>query len=296
MFVAKASSSKKVQRAARAAASSKGTSERRPIGFPLVVVLIVLLGIGLVVAARGSRDPITSPTTADHWHSAYTMFDCGTPLPRLSGSNDPDGIHSHNDSIIHIHPRNSSATGSDARIGVFLDTMNANITTEGIYANNGEFAAVLAADGCNGEPAAIKAARWELQIGAEPTLVEVFEDNFRDIRLLGDGEGFSFARVPVAEDPPPPLPEVVSSLVGVGAAIDYVPPTTTTPDLLTPPAEGTVQLTPIPEDPNATTIPENGPTPEVVPEVAPDVTPAVDVAPAVDETEPTAPSTTIVEP
>ncbi len=283
--MAKASSSKKVQKAARATASSKGASERRQIGFPLVVVLIVLFGIGLVVMARGSRDPITSPTTADHWHSAYTMFDCGSPLPNLSGSNDPDGIHSHNDSIIHIHPRNSSATGSDARVGVFLDTMNADITSEGIFANNGEFAAVLAADGCNGEAAAIKAARWQLQIGGEPTLVEVFEDNFRDIRLLGDGEGFSFARVPVAEDPPPPLPEVVASLVGVGSAIDYLPPTTTTIDLLTPPAEGTEPDNLTPDNPNATTLPESGPTPEVAP----------DVLPAVDENAPTTPSTTVVE-
>ncbi|NIR38430.1 MAG: hypothetical protein GWN79_14960, partial [Actinobacteria bacterium] len=48
----KASSSKKVQRAARAAAASRGASERRELGFPLIVTLVILLGIGLVAVAR----------------------------------------------------------------------------------------------------------------------------------------------------------------------------------------------------------------------------------------------------
>ena len=131
--MAKASSSKKVQRAARAASSSRGASERRQLGFPLVVVLVVVLGVVLVVVARGSRDPLTSPTTKDHWHSAYTIYDCGERVPPFRNQVDPDGIHSHGDSLIHIHPYNSSATGDDARLGVFLDAMAASIDVEGIF-------------------------------------------------------------------------------------------------------------------------------------------------------------------
>ena len=51
--------------------------------------------------------------------------------------------------------------------------------------------------------------------------MEVHEDDFDDIRLLEDGEGFTFALVPVGEDPPPPGPEVVASLVGVGTEIQW---------------------------------------------------------------------------
>ncbi|MCY3850988.1 MAG: hypothetical protein OXF75_09340 [Acidimicrobiaceae bacterium] len=230
--MAKASSSKKVQRAARAAASSKGASERRQLGFPLIVVLVVVLGVVLVVVARGSRDPLTSPTTADHWHSAYAIYNCGVQMPHFQGQTDPDGIHSHGDSLIHIHPYNSSATGEDARLGVFLDTMNASIEVDGIFTDNGEFAPILAEDGCDGEPAEIKVARWSLGASDGPEIIEVYEDDFDDIRLLDDGEGFSFALVPVGEDPPPPDAEVISSLVGVGAEIDWEipdPAVTTTP-------------------------------------------------------------------
>lgn len=197
----------------------------------------MLLGILLVVLARGSRDPVTAPTTDDHWHSAYSIYNCGALMPPLSSQADPDGIHSHGDSIIHVHPYNSSATGLDARLGVFFEAMNVTVSAESILANNGEFAPILAEEGCDGGPGVIKAARWIVAPGVAPELVEVFEDNFADIRLLGDGEGFSFALVPEGADPPPPAEDVVGALAGVS------------PDIQWP---GPEPLTTIPEDPSAT--------------------------------------------
>ncbi len=243
--MAKASSSKKVQRAARAASSSRGASERRQLGFPLVVVLVVVLGVVLVVVARGSRDPLTSPTTKDHWHSAYTIYDCGERVPPFRNQLDPDGIHSHGDSLIHIHPYNSSATGDDARLGVFLDAMDASIDVEGIFAESGEFAPILTEDGCDGEPAVVKVARWNIGAAGGPEITEVYEDDFDDIRLLDDGEGFTFALVAVGDDPPPPPPAVIVSLVGVGSEIQWEGPdplTTTTLDPLTEDTEGDVPV------------------------------------------------------
>ena len=227
--MARASSSKKVQRAARAAASSRGASERRNLGFPIVVALVVVLGVVLVVLARGSRDPLTSPTTEDHWHAAYSVYNCGTQMPRFQGQTDPDGIHSHGDSLIHIHPYNSSATGEDARLGVFLDTMNASIEVDGIFADNGEFSPILAEDGCDGEPGVIKVARWNLGASEGPEIIEVYEDDFDDIRLLDDGEGFSFALVAVGDDPPPPASDTVAALIGVGSQIEWEGEPSTTP-------------------------------------------------------------------
>lgn len=296
--MAKASSSKKVQRAARAAASSRGKSKLRRFGFTLFVFIIVVLGSVMVVLARGSRDPVTAPTTGDHWHSAYSIYNCGALMPWLSGQADPDGIHSHGDSIIHIHPRNSSATGDDARTGVFFETMNVSVSAEGIFANNGEFAPIVAEDGCDGTPGVIKAARWNVAPGVEPELVEVFEDNFNDIRLLRDGEGFSFALVPEGEDPPPPDAEVVASLVGVGADIQWPGPdplTTTPEDPLAPTPED--PLAPIPEElptttaaDSPTTAPEESSTTTAVD--SPDTTtssPASEDTAPVEQTEDTTP-------
>ena len=94
----KASSAKKVQRAAKAAASSRGASERRELGFPLAVLAVVILGIGLVVGARANREPAAPPRIGDHWHSAYSIYDCGEEVSFWQSAADPDGIHSHGDS------------------------------------------------------------------------------------------------------------------------------------------------------------------------------------------------------
>ncbi|MEM9467138.1 MAG: hypothetical protein AAGA90_17330 [Actinomycetota bacterium] len=196
----KASSSKKVERAARAAASSRGASERRELGFPMAVAAVVVLGIGLVVIARDNRAPATPPRIGDHWHAAYTIYDCGVEVPFFQSAADPDGIHSHQDSLIHIHPFNSSATGDDAQLGVLFDAMQAEVTSEAIITP--EAGTISADTGCGDEAAVIKIARYQVDPTVE--LVSVFDDDFSDITFLQDREAFVIAKVPAGEDPPPP--------------------------------------------------------------------------------------------
>lgn len=204
----KASSSKKVQRAAKAAASSRGASESRELGFPLVVGVVILLGIGLVFLARENREPPSPPRIGDHWHAAYTIYDCGVEVPYFQSVLDPDGIHSHQDSLIHIHPFNSSATGADATMGVLLEAMQASVTREAI--TTPEAGVLAAADGCDGEPSVIKVARY--QVDPAVVLQAVYDDDFESIAFLQDREAFSIARVPVGEDPPPPSPQSLAQL------------------------------------------------------------------------------------
>jgi len=92
--------------------------------------LIVVLGLGLVVASRGSRDAVASPRVGkDHWHAVYDVYDCVSDsfMPSFQGNLDPHGIHSHNDGLIHIHPFDGSASGAEAKLGVFLDSMGASV-------------------------------------------------------------------------------------------------------------------------------------------------------------------------
>ena len=215
--MAQSSSSKKVQRAARAAAAPKGGRERRELGFPLILATVVVLGVALVIFARSSRPPAAAPRVGnDHWHSAYAIYDCDRFLPAFTSAADPDGIHSHQDGVIHIHPWNSSASGEDARLDVFFEAMGARITDDEI---SGPGIGVLeAGSDCNGEPTVIRAVRFaridpEAPGGDEPVtgLADLYEpaeeyvDDFSDVRLLGDLEAFTFARVPAgAEVPPPP--------------------------------------------------------------------------------------------
>ena len=212
-------SSKKVQRAARAAAAPKGARERRELGFPLILGAVVLLGVALVVFARSSRPPPEAPRVGhDHWHSAYAIYDCDRFLPAFTSAADPDGIHSHQDGVIHIHPWNSSASGDDARLDVFFESMGARITDDEI---SGPGIGVLeAGSDCNGEPTVITAVRFAridpdsddldadepvTGLGDVYEVAEEYTDDFSDVRLLGDLEAFTFARVPAgAEVPLPP--------------------------------------------------------------------------------------------
>jgi hypothetical protein len=213
--VGKASSSKKVQRAARAAATSRGVGEKRERGFPLLVLAVVVLGIGLVLAARSSREEAVAPFRTDHWHSAYEIYECGVLRPSLQTQTDPDGIHTHGDSLIHIHPFNSSATGDDARLGVFLDASGLEIDEEGIDSSgsfDAGFAAIDNATGCDGADSEIVVTRWNIGPGNVPEVETTYRGDFRDIQFLHEREAFTMAKVPVGEDAPPPTAAVLAQL------------------------------------------------------------------------------------
>ena len=166
----------------------------------MAVLAVVVLGIGLVVVARGNRAPATPPRIGDHWHAAYTIYDCGVEVPFFQGVSDPDGIHSHQDSLIHIHPFNSSATGDDAQLGVLFEAMGAEVTRAAIVTP--EAGTISADSGCGDEAAVIKVARYQVDPNVE--LVSVFDDDFESVPFLADREAFVIAKVPAGEDPPPP--------------------------------------------------------------------------------------------
>ena len=251
-FVAQSSSSKKVQRAARAAAASKGAHQRRALGFPLALVAVVVLGVAMVAFARSARPPAAAPRVGnDHWHSAYAIYDCDRFLPAFTSAADPDGIHSHQDGVIHIHPWNSSAAGGRADLDVFFESMGARMSDDEI---SGPGIGVLeAGSDCNGEPTVIRAVRFA-RIDADPEApgaddpvtgladvyepVEEFTDDFGDIRLLGDVEAFTFARVPAgAEIPPPPERNLQTALLASAGNLVSTGPQTDLDPTDAPPTE-----------------------------------------------------------
>ena len=222
----KASSAKKIARAEKAVSSS-GPTERRQLGYPSVVALVIVLGLALVVFARATRDAEASPTLQDHWHAAYGVWDCVTEsfLTPFQSEYDPEGIHSHQDGLIHIHPFTSSVTGKEARMGVFLNAMGASLSNSVLELPGG--ATLESGVTCNGEEAIMQVIRWENAfIGGEPT--NIFTENLEDVRFLNDREAYTIARAPIGADIP--LPTSINNLEGVlggrtGPGID--PPNTT---------------------------------------------------------------------
>ena len=141
MVVAPSSSSTK--KAAKLAKSGQGKKVRFQGGtlFPVVVTVIIVLGLALVVYARQSRpsvDASGAPQQSDHWHHAYGFYLCDTWFKLEGDAEQPGtddftqyqrtGIHSHDDGLIHWHPFSSAAVGSNATLGVFLDTYGVELT------------------------------------------------------------------------------------------------------------------------------------------------------------------------
>ncbi|MCH7788877.1 MAG: hypothetical protein IH940_05490 [Acidobacteria bacterium] len=191
----KASSSKKVARAARAG-STASSSERRDFGFPLAVFVIILLGLSLVVYSRISREATSAPRVdpQDHWHSAFGVYDCSTDsfLSDPQSQDDPDGIHSHQDGLMHIHPFNSSASGKNAQLHVFLEAMGMDIDEEAITLETGE--SLEAGTDCDGEEAIIQVVRWDADnLELKP---DVFTEDLGDVRFRKNREAFVVALAP----------------------------------------------------------------------------------------------------
>lgn len=219
----------------------------------MALAVVAILGIAMVAVARSSRAPAEAPRVGDdHWHSAYAIYDCDQFLPSFVSASDPDGIHSHQDGVIHIHPWNSSASGSDARLKVFFEAMGARVTDDEI---SGPGIGVLkAGSDCNGEPTVIRAARFTRidpatiadDAQAPTTLAELYElteeftDDFGDIRLNSDLEAFTLARLPAdAEIPRPPEDRLeIAAASSRGNLVSSGPETEADPTDAPPESEG----------------------------------------------------------
>jgi hypothetical protein len=200
------------------------------LGFPLTIAAVVILGIVLVIAARDSREPKASPRVgADHWHAAYAIYDCNTFLSPFQSEFDPDGIHSHGDGVIHIHPFNSGAAGDGAQLGVFLEAMGATVREDRITGPGFE---LDAGTNCNGEPTVIRVARFNI-LNLESGPVEVYSEDLDSVRFLENLEAFTIARVPLgAEIPPPPDDRTSAAAASAGVVTSSGPETEFDPSSL----------------------------------------------------------------
>ena len=133
----RASSSKKV---ARAASTGGGRTARgaRPLGWYAAIALVVILGVSGIVFSRAERreelaagaDGSAPVANVDHWHAAYGIYLCDEFAPMITNERDPKGIHTHADGIIHIHPFVRSAAGRNATLEVFMDAVDMTLNDD----------------------------------------------------------------------------------------------------------------------------------------------------------------------
>jgi hypothetical protein len=225
----KASSSKKVARAARAGGSRR-PGQRRNLGFPTLITVIVVLGVALVLFARGEREANAEPRRgADHWHAAYGLYVCDAFQPPLNDvGQDTLGIHTHGDGVIHIHPFLDSAAGTNAQLGIWFDQVQLSVTDDSIVLPDGT-AYEEGDDDCDGDDAIVQVWRWakasDAAEGKEPA--EVITEDFDDIRFRSDREAYTIAFAP--EDADIPAPESIPTLDNLSDVLE-APTSSTEPD------------------------------------------------------------------
>lgn len=232
----KASSTKKV---AKVAKSGKGTKVRSTQGqvFYVSIAIVVALGLALIVFARqsGKENRVASPPTlTDHWHAAYGFYTCDAFQPAITNTNDPLGIHTHGDGLIHIHPVSSQATGANAKLGVFLKAVDVKLSDTELVLPEGQGTFKEGQD-CNGKPANLRVAVWDdVTAGGSP---RIYTTDFSNIRFTNPNMGFTIAFVPDSVDlstlkPPADRIELLGNPGDLGAT---EPGATTAPGATTVP-------------------------------------------------------------
>jgi len=215
----KASSAKKVARAARAGGSTK--QRKRNLAFPLGIVAIIIVGALVIFVARGSNETASaaSPTTNDHWHAAFGIYVCDTFLPAVAdGPTDTKGIHTHGDGIIHIHPFSGGSAGNNAKMKVFADQVGLGLSSSGFTMPDGT--EYKNGYDCNGTPAVVTVSQWnnadELIKDPNTPPDVVYTKDFGSIHFANDRMAFTLAVAPEGTTiPGPPSLTTLNSLTDV---------------------------------------------------------------------------------
>lgn len=230
----KASSNKKVARAAKAGGGRARAAGERNLLFPAALALVVVLGTLLVVYARENRSAeALEPPLAfdDHWHSAYGFFVCDEYLPQLPEFTAPQngGTHTHGDGLIHIHPFSTARSGENATLQNWLLDAGAAlgggdaIDEDSLGVPGGETytEGEDTCEGVEGDPI-VQVRFWDSAQaaldGADPAIIT---ENFDTLRFRNDGEVYVLAFAP--EDADIPVPPSISDLEGVGSDLGVDP-------------------------------------------------------------------------
>lgn len=229
----KASSSKKVARASKAAGRP---GAGRSWGWPALIGGVVVLGLVLIVISRGNVEDSVAPKLGDHWHAAFGIYDCDRFMPPLNDTvADETGLHTHGDGLMHMHPFGTRYTGTGANIGNFGLTLDLEVSDDSFRVGSLEREN---GDECDdGTEGTVQLKVWDGPDDAEGRLIEA---DFADYAPQ-EFTMWVLAFVPEGTEIPPPPPEVIEALRAPADVVGSQPttPPETLPVETTEPVEGT---------------------------------------------------------
>ena len=108
------------------------------MGWYAVMAAVLALGVFLVgfsrsqELSRGQRATQVPPRiNQDHWHSSLSFYICDHWAPNIPLFESQDGVHTHGDGVIHIHPFTPAASGAGATLGFFLKAVPGGLKLSG---------------------------------------------------------------------------------------------------------------------------------------------------------------------
>jgi hypothetical protein len=239
----KASSSKKV---ARAAGTGGGRTHRgrTPWTYFSVIAVVVILGLVGTITSRDRRLSAinnagsTAPTVGTIWNEGYAVYECGKFVQAITHAKDPEGITTGNgDGIIHIHPTVKSAAGKNATLGKFASAVGMKLNAGELQVPGGKL--YYDGDSCGGKASHVYVMQFNFAGATTGTLATIDPRNI----LLVDQSLLTIAFVPASDKNSIPAPPayVQTNLNKLAPAAKTTPSTTTpaTPATTVPPTTST---------------------------------------------------------
>jgi hypothetical protein len=215
----KASSAKKVARAARAG-GRVSSGQPRSLLFPGVLLAVIVLGMGLVIYAREDRrneDLGGVPQLGDHIHQAFGINVCGEFLENVPEFESPVGIHTHGDGVLHIHPFSQLGVGANATLERFFEDAREGGVDLSVTSSTLKYLDKKYEEGdakaCDGvDDPQLRVAYWE-DVQTDGGKAEVTTGGFGDLRLTTNGAGITlYYGDPKADIPKPPTAAQLAEL------------------------------------------------------------------------------------
>jgi hypothetical protein len=123
----------------------------------MIVVSVALFATSSASAADKKKSTLIA--VKDHWHMAFGINICGRwQEPWPASENDPLGIHTHGDGLVHAHPFVESAAGKNGVMKTFFDTEKFRVTKTSISLVGGK--TFKSGEKCDGKEAVVRTLLW----------------------------------------------------------------------------------------------------------------------------------------
>lgn len=181
---------------------------------PRATAAVALVLAAVFVPVRAGAAQVEGPKIGDHWHLAFGVWNCGVWEPPIAPGDDPLGIHTHGDGLIHVHPFEAAAAGKNAVLGKFLGASKITLTSSSLILPTKK---LTTGGTCQGKKAVIRTLSWSSRKVKAPTVVsgDANKAPLRDEEIIVIAYGPADEKVGLppsvaeledpADLPPPPL-------------------------------------------------------------------------------------------